>query len=157
MTALMTPSLAQYIAISLFMLGGCMSSPTPSEVPQTGVAAYKKDIRLGEKVGNVCFAGQIGEYRLFGRDTLIVTSGFGDEFILDIAPGCTPLEVASSVKMEPGNSCLAVQNEIVIAESSGVSANCRVQSINRWHEDVDPVDLQGIRPEDVEPVMDPLK
>ncbi len=138
-------------------LAGCMTTAAPSDTPQAGVAKYKRDMRLGESVSNICFAGQIGAFRLFGQDTVIVKSGLGDEFILDVAPGCSPLDIANSVAMETGKSCLAAQDNIIVAESSGVSENCTVLSIYRWNEEVDPVDLQGIRPEDVQPVMPPLK
>lgn len=142
-----------YICSGLVLFTACATAPQSPEPPKPGIAAFKKDLRLGDKAENVCFAGQIGHARGLSQNTVIVKSGLGDEFVIEVTQDCQTLESVRSLAMEAGFSCLSDSEKIIIDGSE----KCTVQSMHRWNENVDPVDLQGIRPEDVEPIMEPLK
>lgn len=138
---------------AIALSSACVTAPKSAEPAKPGIAAFKKDVRLGNQTSNVCFASQIGDLRGMSKDTIIVKSGLGDEFIIEVTQDCQTLQSALSLSMESGFSCLSDFDKIIIDNAE----KCTVQSMHRWNENVDPVDLQGIRPEDIEPIMEPLK
>ncbi len=152
------------VIIALALLS-CTSTPTDSsERPTSGIAALKKDARLGEEVGRICFAGQIDGFRTFSKDMVIVESGLRKEFIVETVGGCQNLRQAQAIGLPSGLSCLSDMDKILVYDSAfGTQTTpfsterCSIRSIHRWNEKADPVELDGIRPEDIEPIMEPLK
>lgn len=143
----------------------CTSTPTdPSDQLATGIVVLKKDPRLGEEVGRICFAGQIDGFRTYSKDLVIVESGLRKEFIVETASGCQNLRHAQAIGLPSGLSCLSDLDRILVYDSAfGTQTTpfsterCAIRSIHRWNEKADPVELDGIRPEDIEPIMEPLK
>jgi len=151
--------------LAALALLGCTSTPTDTaEKPASGIAALKEDPRLGEQVGRICFASRIDGFRNATKNTVIVESGLKKEFILETMGSCQNLRHAQAIGLPSGFSCLSELDSLMVYDSSfGTQTTpfsnerCAIRSIHRWNEDVDPTDLGGIRPEDVEPIMEPLK
>lgn len=150
--------------VSLLSLG-CTSTPTADgEKPLTGIATMKDDIRLGEQVERICFASQIDGFRAATKNTVIVESGLRKEFILEMNRGCNNLRNAQGIGLDTGFSCLSDMDRVLVYDSAFATQTtpfsterCSIKSIHRWNEKADEVDLDGLRPEDVEPIMEPLK
>lgn len=143
---------------------GCATTQDPETQSQKGIAAFAQDVRLGEQVSRICFASQIDGFRAASKDTVIVESGLRKEFILETMGSCQNLRHAQAIGLEKGISCLTEFDNILVFDSAfGTQSTpfsnerCAIKSIHRWNEDVDPVDLEGIPPEDLEPIMAPLK
>jgi len=153
-------------AFAVIAMVGCATTqqqPRRTLSAADGFTALKNDIRIGERVNRICFAGQINEHRGKTIDTVIVKSGLNREFILETAGTCANLKDAQSVELEDGFSCLAQSDSLLVYGSASnpdspfSEERCTINSIHRWNEEVDPVDLGGLRPEDYEPTIPPLK
>ena len=152
------------VTAALLLLGCATTTDENGEKPERGIAALKDDARLGEKVNRICFASQIDGFRANTRETVIVESGLRKEFILEMFGGCSNLRDAQAISLPSGFSCLSDKDNIIVHESVFTTAttpfsnqSCSIKSIHRWNETPDETDMDGIRPEDVEPIMEPLK
>jgi len=154
------------LAVLALIIVGCTTAPTDSGADGNlkGIAKLAGDPRLGEPVKRICFASRIDGFRSSTKDTIIVESGLKKEFILETMPGCNNLRNAQAIGLDTGFSCLSALDSLLVYDSSfGTQTTpfsqekCAIKSIHRWNENADPVDLGGIRPEDVEPIMPPLK
>jgi len=147
--------------VSLALLG-CTTTQTEETENIRGIAAFKDDARLGEQVSRICFASRIDGFRTVSKDTVIVESGLRDEFMIETLGSCQNLRHAQGLGLDAGLSCLSDFDKIIVFDSAfGTQTTpfsqerCAIKSIHRWNEDVDPA--SGLRPEDVEPVMEPLQ
>jgi len=144
---------------------GCTTTSTDfGEETVRGVAALANDPRLGEEVSRICFASQIDGFRAASRDTVIVESGFKDEFVLGMMGSCQNLQQAQAIALDTGLSCLTEFDNIIVFDSAfGKQTSpfsqekCAIKSIHRWNEGIDDTELGGIDPKDIEPIMEPLE
>jgi len=127
------------IILSGLLLMSCASSG-PSKADERR-AILLEDVRVGEQVEEICFARQIDRYRENGRDSVVLTRGASDEFLV-IIRGCPLLDRAQSIRTG-STGCLRDMGRITVSDTvsaplSGVPQridSCPVHAIYRWNED----------------------
>ncbi len=129
------------IILSGLLLMSCASSgPSKADARR---AILLEDVRVGEQVEEICFSRQIDRFRENGRDSVVLTRGASDEFLLMIR-GCPLLSRAQSIRT--GNrGCLRDMGNIFVSDTvsaplSGVPQRidtCPVHAIYRWNEDAE--------------------
>ena len=129
------------LGTSVLFLAACQTT-NADEDTERGIAAFSDDIRLGEEVSKICFAGQIDGFRDTRRDTVILESGVRDEYIVEVMGGCQNLRHAGSIALDTNMSCLHKFDNIIVFDSAFATKTtpfsqerCAIKSIYKWDED----------------------
>lgn len=116
---------------AVLMAAACQSpAGTDSEM-----ADAEPDIRQGEEVSQICFSGQIRNWRENDRKSVIVEKTHNDEYKLDLIGTCDPTQAFTTVGLvtRGASSCLSRGDRLVTDENFGGS--CSIRRIYKWNED----------------------
>lgn len=133
------------LVVTSAALSACVTGPRVDKA----VAAFDSDPRLGERVESACFTRQIDGFSQNTRDTVVLSFGVNDDYLVTINNICPSLRNARSIAPIRTTSCLREGSELIVSESSfslgrnnGISNNrCRIDNIYRWNEDAKAQDL----------------
>lgn len=128
------------LAASL-VLGACT---TKAEPKARGAEKFADDARLGEEVDRICFASSIDSFGNTTRDTFTVREG-RDQYLVEVFPGCTPLEHAVSIGMVAATGCLTRGDRVVVSDTIMPDSSdspfsvqrCTVNAIYNWDPDAE--------------------
>jgi len=116
---------------------------TPSDQPR-GAAKFAEDPRLGEKVDEICFKRQIDGFTHTDRDTIVVSAGLNDDYLLEVRGPCLNLRHALSVAIDAPLSCVTRFDSIIVSTSAfslndphGGPQRCTINEIYAWNEDAE--------------------
>lgn len=131
---------------ALCALAGCASSDTPTSSER--VAELLKDARVGEQVDKICFQSTIDGFRENTRDSVILTRGVSDDYLV-LMKGCRDLDRAQSLGLAGRGSCLRRSDRLIVSDSAfSLSGNspvvpdqCWVDAIYRWDDRVDMTEI----------------
>ena len=126
------------LATMMLALAAC-ASPAGSTPDARGVAKFKDDPRLGEKVDKICFASNIDSFGDTTRDTFTVREG-RDHYLIQIFGSCTPLDHAMTIAMAARTGCLRKGDHVIVSDSlTGTgkttpfsTERCLVDEIYKW-------------------------
>lgn len=127
-------------SILAFSITACASNPDGEEKPR-GIAVYKSDARLGDKVNSICFASNVDGFREASRDTVII-EGTGRKEYMVSTRGCFQLRNAMSIGLQTRDTCLRSGSIILVSDelspvfgtpSSGLGPDrCFIEEIYKW-------------------------
>ncbi len=113
-------------------LGAC--STAPAEPRLRGLEKYADDPRLGPEKRSICFASNIDGFSLNERETVVLQEG-RDQYMVEVTAGCTDLEYAESIVVDPHGGCLTPGDSIIVASTLGDSFGsnrCLIREIREW-------------------------
>ncbi len=123
--------------ISLFT--ACAS--TSSDAPK-GVEKFPDDPRLGKKVDKICFNRQIDGFSRTDRDTIVVSAGANEDYLIEVRGICTNLQHAQSIAIDSSLSCVTRLDRLLVSTSAfslrdnlGGPQSCTINEIYAWDED----------------------
>lgn len=120
-----------------FALMACASS-TAGENKERGIAAFKDDTRLGEKVEKICFNRSIDGFSMARKDTVVLSKGVSDDYIVEVRGVCTNLRHAQSVGIDTRLSCVREGDYLIVSDSAfGTDTGfgpdrCYIDKIHKW-------------------------
>lgn len=124
-----------------FSLTACASNPDGEEKLR-GIAAYKSDVRLGDKVNSICFASNIDGFREAKKDTVIIEGSGRSEYLVSTR-GCFQLRNAMSIGLQARETCLRPGSIILVSDeitpvfrapSTGLGPDrCFIDEIYKWN------------------------
>ena len=127
-------------SILAFSFTACASSADGEETPR-GIAAYKSDARLGDKVNSICFASNIDGFREANRDTVIIEGAGRREYMVSTR-GCFQLRHAMSIGLEARDTCLRPGSILLVSDelspafggqNTGLGPDrCFIDEIYKW-------------------------
>ena len=86
----------------------------------------------GEQVDSVCFNRQINSWHPFDRDSIILSHGVNDYYLVKVIGACRIEDAFLSIQLNSrGGSCLTPGDEISFRNDQGIT--CSVGDIHRWH------------------------
>lgn len=136
MIKLFTPAIA-----ALGLVSGCAS--TPSDTPK-GAAKYAQDARLGDKVDRICFNRNIDGFSRNDRDTVVVSAGVNEDYLLVVRGPCQNLRHAQAIGIDSSLSCVTRFDRILVSTSAfslvdnlGGPERCTIQEIYAWDDDAE--------------------
>ena len=136
MIKLIAPTLAAIGLISAF-------ATTQSDRPR-GASKFAEDPRLGEKVDEICFKREIDGFTHTDRDTVVVSAGVSEDYLLELRGPCTNLRHVSSIAIDAPLSCVTRLDSIFVSTSSfslndGRSGpqRCTINEIYAWNENAE--------------------
>jgi len=122
---------------ALPILAACSSAPSEAQQERTAMVEARK----GEKVNNVCFAGQIDSFSTISDKAVVVRTGVRDRYLLETA-SCFGLGDAMSLQIENRGGCLSRGDNIVAYDSAfgndGVGmkpSRCLITGIYEWKDE----------------------
>lgn len=120
------------------LLSACASSP--SDNPK-GAAKFAEDARLGERVDRICFNRTIDGFSRSDRDTIVVSAGPSEDYLLEVRGPCTNLRHAQSIAIDSSLSCVTRLDRILVSTSAfsprdnlGRPQSCIISEIYEWSE-----------------------
>ena len=135
----------QITIITLLVVGlsACASSPQTRDQPK-GIAAYKGDARLGEQVKKICFNRSIDGFYNATRDTVVLTKGVAEDYIVEVRGICRNLATAKSIAVDSTLSCVTRGDALIVSTSAfslddgtGVGPDrCYIEKMYRWNKDL---------------------
>ena len=119
------------------ILGACATGRMSTE---ERFAKFADDPRLGEQVDKICFSGSIDGFRDNTRDSVILTRGVRDDYLVFV-DGCPAMSRALSLRTESIGSCLRKRDWIITSDNGfGMTGNdqigtnqCQIESIYKWN------------------------
>ncbi|MGJ8561341.1 MAG: DUF6491 family protein [Litorimonas sp.] len=110
-----------------------------------GAAQFADDARLGEEVNNVCFSGSIDGFGETTRNTVVLTRGVSDRYLVEVLGGCQNLEFALGIGVDSRSSCLSRGDKLILSDSPFVNNDrtglglqrCTISKIFKWNKDAD--------------------
>lgn len=127
LAAIMAPAL---------LLAGCESLPG-KPVPR-GIAAYEGDIRLGERVDQICFASSIDGFSA-NKDRTVVLRDGRREYLVEVYGACPELDFAQSIGIEARTGCLTRSDALIVSSSligqTGATGpnRCLIKEMYTWN------------------------
>jgi acetate kinase len=128
------------ILISILSAATLAACSTTTETAQDA-AELMDDPRLGEKVSSVCFARNIDGFRMNNRDSVVLTKGIGDDYLVTVMGVCSNLDFAQTVGIDTTTSCITQGDELIISNTIGAATGpfdvqrCLIRDIYKWDED----------------------
>lgn len=127
------------IAASLFVVAACAST-AESDNKAKGIAAFKDDARLGEKVDKICFNRNIDGFSNNERKTVVLTSGVNKDYIVEVRGVCLNLSHAQSIGIDSTLSCVRRGDYLIVSDSAfslndgaGIGPDrCLIDRIHKW-------------------------
>ena len=134
-------------AAAAFALAILTACATPGENNKArGIAAFDGDPRLGEEVKKVCFNQSIDGFTSTTRDTVVLTKGVSDEYIIEVFGACPNLRSAQRIALDSVTSCLSKSDYLIVYDSafgtdSGLGPDrCSIRRIHAWDSDAETTD-----------------
>lgn len=120
-------------------LAACASTPD-GEKEARGIAAYDGDVRLGEEVDRVCLGQRIDSFYNNKRDTVVLSCGGSNDYLVAVAGNCFNLRNAGSIGIDSnsgllrrGDSLIVSENAFSVSDSGGIGPDrCMISSIYKW-------------------------
>lgn len=137
----MTKSILFPVAASALALAATACSTTEAD---TEAEAWRTDARLGEKVDRICFSSSIDNFREATRNSVIVTKGVSDDYLIEMLGSCHDLRNAMSLSLDTfgGSSCIGKGDSIYAYDSvfgpdetDLRPMRCPISAIYEWDED----------------------
>lgn len=127
------------IATTLFALASCAST-AETESKSQGIAAFKDDARLGEKVEKICFNRSIDGFSNNERKTVVLSSGVNKDYIVEVRGVCSNLSHAQSIGIDSSLSCVRRGDYLIVSDSAfslndstGIGPDrCLIDRIHKW-------------------------
>lgn len=131
--------------IPALMAVGLVAACTSTVIDQPrGAAKFAEDARLGEKVDKICFKREIDGFTHTDRDTVVVSAGINENYLLEVRGPCTNLRHALSIAIDAPLSCVSRFDAIVVSTSAftlndphGGPQRCTINEIYAWNEDAE--------------------
>lgn len=127
--------------VAIGLISGCAS--TPSDTPR-GAEKYAEDARLGEQVDRICFNRNIDGFSHTDRDTVVVSAGVNEDYLLVVRGPCQNLRHAQAIGIDSALSCVTKFDRILVSTSAfslvdnlGGPERCMIQEIYSWDEDAE--------------------
>lgn len=133
------------------VLAACTSTRQASSEPK-GIAAFANDERLGEAVKQICFNRGIDGFYNATRDTVVLSKGVSDDYIVEVSGLCTNLRNAKSIAIDSTLSCVT-RGDILLVSTSTFSLDdgtgigpdrCFIDKIHKWNKKAKPSAEQDI-------------
>ncbi|MCA8903086.1 MAG: hypothetical protein KDA53_17750 [Hyphomonas sp.] len=146
------------LATACLILGACTTS---SEPKARGAEKFADDPRLGAEVNRICFASSIDSFGSTTRDTFTVREG-RDHYLVEVFPGCSPLEHALTIGMEARTGCLTRGDRVIVSDSIMPDSSdspfsvqrCTVNAIYDWTPDAEEEVAEDAGDEEAAPAED---
>ncbi|NNC36540.1 MAG: hypothetical protein EX271_09985 [Acidimicrobiales bacterium] len=126
-------------ALFLLSLPLLLSCTTVADTGPKGIAAFKDDPRLGEPVSKICFKRNIDGFSNATRDTVVLSAGVNDDYIVEVFGSCTNLRRAQSIAIDSNLSCVSDGDFLIVSESVFPSNDrafdlerCAIDKIYKW-------------------------
>jgi hypothetical protein len=126
-------------AITLLALPLLLSCSTVADTGPRGIAAFESDPRLGEQVNKICFKRNIDGFSNATRDTVVLSSGVNDDYIVKVFGNCTNLRHAQGIAIDSNLSCVSENDYLIVSESVFPSNDrafdlerCAIDKIHKW-------------------------
>lgn len=119
-----------------FIFMACTSAA--GEKKERGIAAFKGDVRLGEKVDKICFNRSIDGFSMARKDTVVLSRGVSKDYIVEVKGVCTNLRHAQSIGIDSNLSCVSRGDYLIVSDSAfGTSTGfgpdrCYINKIHKW-------------------------
>lgn len=134
-----------HIILSSLIVAGltaCASTSDDKQKPR-GIAAFANDARLGEQVDKICFNRNIDGFSDARRDTVVLTKGVSDYYIVEVSGVCSNLRYAQSIAVDSSLSCVMQGDSLLVSDSAfglndqtGMGPDrCFIEKIHRWDKD----------------------
>ena len=107
--------IASGLAISLTACATVKSSSDQSKAVR-GIAIYKSDARLGDRVSSIRFSGSIDGFRSNEKDTVII-EGVGRKEYMVSTRGCYNLDRAMAIAIEQRETSLRRGSVLIVSQS----------------------------------------
>lgn len=125
------------LLLALPILIACTS--VASDEPR-GAAKFADDPRLGEQVDKICFKRSIDGFSNATRDTVVLSAGVNEDYLVEVFGGCTNLRHAQRIAIDSSLSCVDDGDFLIVSEnlfsdgrSSGLDPQrCAIDSIYKW-------------------------
>lgn len=116
---------------AVLMAAACQS-PASTDAD---MADAEPDPRQGEEVSQICFNGQIRNWRELDRKSVIVEKNHNTEYKLELIGTCDPTQAFTTVGLvtRGASSCLSRGDRLITDEDFGGS--CSIRRIYEWNED----------------------
>ena len=125
--------------LTCFALPLLISCTTAAASGPKGIAAFEGDPRLGEPVNKICFKRNIDGFSNATRDTVVLSAGVNDDYIVEVFGSCTNLRHAQSIAIDTNLSCVDEGDYLIVSESVFPSNDrafdlerCAIDKIYRW-------------------------
>lgn len=126
-------------AITLLTLPILLSCSTVADTGPKGITAYEDDPRLGEQVDKICFKRSIDGFSNATRDTVVLSAGVRDDYIVEVFGNCTNLRHAQGISIDSNLSCVDDGDYLIVSESVFPSNDrafnlerCAIDKIYKW-------------------------
>ena len=126
-------------ALALLTLPFLISCTTVADTGPKGIAAFADDPRLGEQVSKICFKRNIYGFSNATRDTVVLSAGVNDDYIVEVFGGCTNLRHAQGIAIDSNLSCVDDNDFLIVSESVFPSNDrafdlerCAINKIHKW-------------------------
>ena len=127
------------ITISLLSIPLLLSCTTIADEGPKGIAAFADDPRLGEQVNKICFKRNIDGFSAATRDTVVLSAGVNDDYIVEVFGSCTNLRHAQSIAIDSNLSCVDDNDYLIVSESvfprndrAFDLERCSIRKIHKW-------------------------
>lgn len=128
------------ITIFLLLIPLLLSCTTIADEGPKGIAAFADDPRLGEQVNKICFRRNIDGFSNATKNTVVLSAGINDDYIVEVFGSCRNLRHAQSIAIDSNLSCVD-RNDVLIVSESVFPKNdqafdlerCSIQKIYKWN------------------------
>jgi hypothetical protein len=132
-----------HLILSTIIVAGltaCAGVPVSSDKPK-GIAAFVNDARLGEQVQKICFNRNIDGFYNATQDTIVLTTGISDDYIVEVRGVCNNLRFAKSIAVDSTLSCVTRGDALLVSVSAfslsdGTSIGpdrCLIEKMYKWN------------------------
>lgn len=128
-----------FIALAGVTLAAC-ATPPQSSAKVRGIAAFADDPRLGKQVSKICFNRTIDGFYNATRDTVVLSRGASEDYIVEVKGVCSNLRNARSVAIDSQLSCVT-RGDVLLVSTSTFTLNdgtgmgpdrCYIEKIHQW-------------------------
>ena len=125
------------IILSMFGTMACASA-SPDGNNTSGIDALKDDVRLGAKVEKICFNRNIDGFSNATKDTVVLSSGVKDDYVVEVRGVCQNLSFAQSIGIDSSLSCVRRGDYLIVSDSAfghggGLGPDrCFIDKIYKW-------------------------
>ncbi len=131
-------SLLSCSLLTAALLTACASTGQNDKV--YGLAALEGDPRLGKQTDRICFPRNVDGFYNTERDTVVISAGGNNDYLIDVFGICTNLRYAQSIAIDSPTACITSGDSLIVSEnafslsdSGGIGPErCRIESIHQW-------------------------